>query len=578
MPSPSSRSCWPAGASWWRTGSPGRRGRRTIEPSTWPPWWTSARSAAEAVAARRRPSTPPRGRRSSPWRPDLVHLKSITLKGFKSFPDRTRLEFGPGVSVIVGPNGSGKSNITDAVLWALGEQSPLAVRGQSMQDVIFGGARGQQARRAAEVGLEIDRTQESLDRALDVEHEARSRLRPLKRQAEAAELHERLERQDAEARWGLARDVCRGLVGELAEAEAAAARARSARDEVEGGLAGVAGRREAAEHALARRADRHDALAARRFAVRSAQERIELRLEQAGAAARAVARRAEAAATRLETIEAAPDLAGQDPGGRLSDLEARLHELDRDIGHRVDHQFAELEERRRRADAECARLEDVARERRDTVAAAGERWRAACERRRAAESAVSAAERERARLAAQIAAVDEFLRTRSERWSAAAGARALADELDVQPGYELALAAALAGRLTAAVVNDRRAGSLLLDRSTQDGGRALVAAGAAAASPGTGTPPAPGAERLVERIGGRDPSLSLARGLLADAWVVESLDAVADDFAGIAVTRAGRAWLGGARELHQAPTGGEQRILSERNRRAGLEADHRQAI
>ena len=85
-----------------------------------------------------------------------MHLSSITIKGFKSFPERTRLEFSPGVSVIVGPNGCGKSNITDAVLWALGEQSPLAVRGQTMQDMIFAGGDGESPRRNAWVEVVLD--------------------------------------------------------------------------------------------------------------------------------------------------------------------------------------------------------------------------------------------------------------------------------------------------------------------------------------------------------------------------------------------------------------------------------------
>src|SRR5205807_4184744 len=92
-----------------------------------------------------------------------LHLKALTMKGFKSFPDRTRLDFGAGVSVVVGPNGSGKSNVTDAVLWAMGEQSPLAVRGQSMQDVIFGGAKGVPARSEAEVELVLDNSDGKVD-------------------------------------------------------------------------------------------------------------------------------------------------------------------------------------------------------------------------------------------------------------------------------------------------------------------------------------------------------------------------------------------------------------------------------
>src|ERR1700753_1309153 len=85
-----------------------------------------------------------------------MYLRSITMKGFKSFPERVSLEFSPGVSVIVGPNGSGKSNITDAVLWALGEQSPGAIRGASMQDVISAGGKNTAQRREAQVEVVID--------------------------------------------------------------------------------------------------------------------------------------------------------------------------------------------------------------------------------------------------------------------------------------------------------------------------------------------------------------------------------------------------------------------------------------
>src|SRR6201990_3438018 len=314
-----------------------------------------------------------------------MHLKSLTLKGFKSFPDRTKLDFAPGVSVVVGPNGSGKSNVTDAVLWAMGEQSPLAVRGQSMQDVIFGGGRGVPARTSAEgelvldnsdgaidlpVGeisilrrldrsgdgeyrlngakcrlvdvlevlsdtglgkeshsvvsqgrveaivtskpkdrrllieeaaglgkhrkrrrraqLKLERTQDNLDRALDVEREARSRLRPLKSQGEGAERHDRLERQSLEIRWELARDDVRGYRAAMASAETTAAEIREQRQALQAELEAVSKRREAAEEALAARSAQREELWRRAYAARGAAGRIAYRAESARAGAASV--------------------------------------------------------------------------------------------------------------------------------------------------------------------------------------------------------------------------------------------------------------------------------------------------
>src|SRR5687767_14852823 len=277
-----------------------------------------------------------------------MHLKSISMKGFKSFPERTRITFSPGVSVIVGPNGCGKSNVTDAVLWALGEQSPSAVRGQSMRDVIFAGGKGRSRRRFAEVEvvidnsegraasefseisisrrierngdgeyrlngarcrlsdilealadtnmgremhsvisqgrveaivsskpkdrrmlieeaaglgkhrkrrhkaqLKLDRTRENLDRAHDVEREARSRLRPLKRQAEAAERTAKLVQSESELRAVLVGDELRERESLLATAEETLRTARERRDAVEKQLNQIRERRGAIEERIA---------------------------------------------------------------------------------------------------------------------------------------------------------------------------------------------------------------------------------------------------------------------------------------------------------------------------------------
>jgi chromosome segregation ATPase len=353
-----------------------------------------------------------------------MYLRSISMKGFKSFPERTTLEFSPGVSVIVGPNGSGKSNITDAVLWALGEQSPGAIRGASMQDVISAGGKGIGQRRAAEVEVTIDNSdgraasefseiaverrldragdsgyrlngarcrladvtdvlsdtnlgremhsvisqgrvetiihskprerrllieeaaglgkhrkrrrraelklrsaRDNLDRALDVEREARARLRPLKRQAQAAELGARIEREELGLRAQLVSEELRFGADRAAAAEEAAKKARGIREQLEGQLSEVSQRRSAAEERFAARDRERTQAWGLLTKLRGDQERVAVRV--ANLSSREAELEAGLEKMRVElgplTLDVGP---GSAPGERARKLEEELGEID----------------------------------------------------------------------------------------------------------------------------------------------------------------------------------------------------------------------------------------------------------
>src|ERR671911_465315 len=628
---------------------------------------------SEGVAARRPPSRQrlrrhsTGSRRSSPRagqlprhvRPpgepigDQMHLKSITMKGFKSFPERTRLSFSPGVSVIVGPNGCGKSNITDAVLWALGEQSPSAVRGQSMRDVIFAGGSGQSPRRFAEVEvvidntegraasefseisisrrierngdaeyrlngarcrltdivealsdtnmgreahsvisqgrveaivnskprdrrllieeaaglgkhrkrrhsaqLKLDRTRDNLERAMDVEREARSHLRPLKRQAEAAERTAKLVKETNELRARIVADELRAQQADLAAAESKLIEVRSRRDSVERRFEEVRARRTAIEERIAAGEEGRRIRSELIAEVRAATERVRARAEATEHAERELRSALGERQLRLEELD-------EDPGEaaaleRVRELEAALAGLDQ----AADPEEAGLREQAQRAERRMAEakgavepLERAAEEARDALR------RATQMQERARAEAVKASER-RATLAGELAAVEAKLASAAVEGDH----ETLGGMLETGSGLERAVSAALGERLRASIVGSVDEGRERLS-GAEGAARALISSNEQRAP---SEPPKEGARPLLDLVEARGDAGPITERLLADAWLVDEMDGLAEGFAGVAVTVDGECYDAAAGEVRRLPKEGTDPALAARSEREEL--------
>lgn len=623
-----------------------------------------------------------------------MHLATLTLKGFKSFPDRTRLDFGPGVSVVVGPNGSGKSNVTDAVLWAMGEQSPSVVRGQSMQDVIFGGAGGVPARSAAEVEIVLDnadgavalpfseisivrrldragegeyrlngarvrladvlevlsdtglgkeshsvisqgrveaivmsrprdrrllieeaaglgkhrrrrrsaqlklqRTQENLARALDVEREARLRLRPLKRQAEAAELHQRLRLQTLQARLQLLLDAAAGKSGQLRQAEQQARAARQELGLTEKRLQEVASARARAERALASRSSEREALSRLLYRARTAQQRIQLRSEQVKVSIDRLRSRIQSAEVELSGLSEAPETSvpERQQESRIQQLTLELAQLEGEQEQALERELEELRgecEQAALASAQARLLAEQAGAQRREIDAEAAAAEAQC---REAELQAEIARRNAAEVGAELAAANQFLRAHSSAfsWRGAAGSaerarpsggppalatsgevHSLGELIEVEEGCELAVAAVLGARFEAAIVGDVEQALELLDARRAEGGSVLISGEDLPAQPTdehrAAVAPCEGAKLLIELIDAPAPALSMLRFLLADAWLVGHFDDLVEGFGGLAVTQEGRVYWPARREMRQVARGGAEALLEKRNERERL--------
>jgi chromosome segregation protein len=546
-----------------------------------------------------------------------MHLRSVKLRGFKSFPDTVEVRLEPGVAVIVGPNGSGKSNVSDGIVWAAGSLAPSALRAEKPEDVLFAGSAGRKPADHCEVELIFDNTDGDgplpyselsvmrrlhrggegqylvnratvrrtdvlelladaglghemhaiigqgrveqvlsskpgerralieeaaglgsfkqrrhraelklervgiqVDRARALEEEARKRLRPLALQATAAERAAKLgeEIETLRVRLGAASlAAIEERVEELAGRRGSAEIERRTRDER---LEGLLSERRRAEEELEQAARRHEEATAALFRLRSAADRLSMRRE----AVEELSVRRREDAGRLRRLADAPR--DESP---LADLEA---------------------------------AEELLRE-------AGRRSRVALQDRESLESAAQLA-------AERLAALDRSL---AEREGLPPAARALADAghplalatLDVDPGYERAVSAALFARLAAVLAADPAQALELAERARKEGLGTLVVL-IPAASVGThGAPPLAGAEPLRDRVRPAAGGERVA-ALLDDVWVVEA-DELPRVERGIAVTRDGHGFDPARGELWFAGAAAESVMLELHARRRALSTE-----
>jgi chromosome segregation protein len=415
---------------------------------------------------------------------------------------------------------------------------------------------GKHRKRRHSAQLKLDRTRDNLERAMDVEKEARSHLRPLKRQAEAAERTAKLLRQTNELRARIVADDLRSQQEQLGAAEAKLARVRETRDSVEKRFEEVRARRTAIEERIAAGEEgrrRHGEVLAE---ARAATERVRARAESLDLAERDLRGALGERQLRLDALDDEPDEAAG--AARVAELEAELAKLGEDSSEeaaRLRRDAAEAEQRRVTAKASLEPLEQAEEE-------IGAALRQATQLHETARAEAQKVSERRAALAGELAAVEAKLAA-----AAVEGEHeALAGMLEAGSGLERAVSAVLGERLRASIVSSVGEGRERL-AGAEGAARALIASGP---STQTSSSPKDGARRLLDLIEARGEAAPITERLLADAWLVDDLDEIAESFNGVAVTVDGECFDAAAGEIRRLPREGTDPALAARSEREEL--------